>query len=390
MMKYVSGSAIAFCLLALSVPGLSQDVPLTPEQVISAYREYKDVGSLSITVPTVIEVPFNTESMERTDFAVLNQTTNTFEPSFFLQDIALTPITLSSDMPPLEGTLPNMLDADERTSTEFRLPEDAQGRLTFTLSGISPVTASAITLLLDDFVALPLTAEIRAVVNGEERIVLASRKLTESTVSFPRTTAQQWTLALTYGQPLRITELRLNQENATPFARSLRFLAQPNQSYRIYFDPDRRVSAKVGESGDLASAKDALPIGGNLAQANPAYRIADSDGDGIPDVRDNCVSIANPDQQDLNGNGRGDVCDDFDQDGLINSKDNCENLPNRDQKDTDGDGSGDVCDTEESRVTERLPWLPWAGMGTAAVVLVALFVLTLRSKPSPPSSNPLP
>ncbi|MDD5103029.1 MAG: thrombospondin type 3 repeat-containing protein [Candidatus Peribacteraceae bacterium] len=382
-MKYIVCSAFAFCLLAMTVQGQAQNALPTPEQVISAYREYKEVGSLSIRVPTVIEVPFNTESIERTDFAVWNQTTGAFEPSFFRQDVAPPLITLSSDTTLLEGTLPNMLDSDERTSAEFRLPEDAQGRLTLTLTSASPVTASSITLLVDDHVALPLTAEIRAVVNGEERIVLASSKLQRSIISFPRTTAQTWTMTLTYGQPLRITELRFNRENATPFIRSLRFLAQPDQTYRIYFNPDRRVSAKVGESGDLASAKDVLPIGGSLPQPNPTYRIADTDGDGVPDVQDNCVSIANPDQQDLNSNGRGDICDDFDQDGIINSKDNCPNLPNRNQKDTDGDHIGDVCDTQESRVTERLPWLPWVGMGGAAAVLVVLVALTLRRSPPP-------
>lgn len=387
-MKYISFSALTLCLLAVTVQVQAQDAPLAPEQVISAYREYKEIGSLSIRVPTVIEVPFNTESMERTDFAVWNQATNIFEPSFFRQGIASASIALSSDLPPLEGRLPNMLDTDERTSAEFRLPDDAWGQVTLTLSSTAPVTASSLTLLLDDHVALPLTAEIRALVNGTDKIVLAKSKVQSSTISFPRTTAKTWTVSLTYGQPLRITELRLNQENATPFIRSLRFLAQPGTTYRIYFNPDRRVAAKVGESGDLASAKDVLPIGGSPTQPNLAYRIADSDGDSIPDVQDNCVSIANPDQQDLNGNGRGDVCDDFDQDGIINSKDNCPNLPNRDQKDSDSDGIGDVCDVQESRVTERLPWLPWAGMGAAAVVLVVLVALTLRSGKTTPPTDP--
>lgn len=45
-------------------------------------------------------------------------------------------------------------------------------------------------------------------------------------------------------------------------------------------------------------------------------RISDSDGDGIPQTHpitgaqmDNCPELANPDQSDLNGNNRGDVCE---------------------------------------------------------------------------------
>jgi hypothetical protein len=37
--------------------------------------------------------------------------------------------------------------------------------------------------------------------------------------------------------------------------------------------------------------------------------LADRDGDGIPDVFDNCPDVFNPDQRDTTGNGLGDACD---------------------------------------------------------------------------------
>ena len=37
---------------------------------------------------------------------------------------------------------------------------------------------------------------------------------------------------------------------------------------------------------------------------------------------------------------------DFDGDGIINSEDNCVGVSNPDQEDSDGDGIGDVCDND--------------------------------------------
>ena len=48
----------------------------------------------------------------------------------------------------------------------------------------------------------------------------------------------------------------------------------------------------------------------------------DTDGDGIPDSRDNCITTKNPDQKDSDGDGYGDACDgDANNDGIVNSID---------------------------------------------------------------------
>jgi hypothetical protein len=64
----------------------------------------------------------------------------------------------------------------------------------------------------------------------------------------------------------------------------------------------------------------------------------DSDEDGVCDEDDNCVSIANPGQEDADGDGVGDACD------------NCENVANPGQEDSDGDGVGDACEVAKCDV----------------------------------------
>ena len=71
----------------------------------------------------------------------------------------------------------------------------------------------------------------------------------------------------------------------------------------------------------------------------------DSDGDGIGDVCDNCISVANPSQLNNDGDTLGNACDDDDDsDGIPDGDDNCPNVSNLDQADADQNGIGDVCD----------------------------------------------
>ena len=58
----------------------------------------------------------------------------------------------------------------------------------------------------------------------------------------------------------------------------------------------------------------------------------DKDGDGVPDTRDNCVDVANPDQANEDGDAFGDACDP------------CPQIADNAPVDGDGDGIGDACD----------------------------------------------
>jgi hypothetical protein len=280
-----------------------------------------------------------------------------------------------------------ILDGDTRTFSEFNLDPGTSGNeqnhAQLILTSQKPLTLNGLSFFLDQFVALPTSIEITTFtdlsVGSSSKNILAKTSMQSTSVVFPKTTARKWVISLTYAQLLRITEIILHEEGKTVIrAQTLRFLAQPDHSYRIYFDADRSVPISATESANLFSDSDIVRLSAELTQKNHRYMAADSDEDGIPDTLDNCVSLANLDQKDVNKNGRGDACDDFDKDGVINSLDNCPNDPNANQVDVDADKIGDICDKEESRLTEKYAWLPWVGMSFAALVLIVLFAITAR------------
>jgi Ca2+-binding RTX toxin-like protein/streptogramin lyase len=76
----------------------------------------------------------------------------------------------------------------------------------------------------------------------------------------------------------------------------------------------------------------------------------DTDEDGVFDAQDNCPEVANPEQEDADSNGVGDLCEpalDADEDGIVDEVDNCPEDPNPLQEDLDENGVGDVCEAVE-------------------------------------------
>jgi hypothetical protein len=98
--------------------------------------------------------------------------------------------------------------------------------------------------------------------------------------------------------------------------------------------------------------------------------------DGWIDAEDNCKTVFNPFQEDGNGDGIGDACEDYDGDNVINACDNCPTLTNSRQRDKDGDGRGDTCDDEPLHNTCVIqPDSIGGRMGRPSALIPAMFLL---------------
>ena len=100
----------------------------------------------------------------------------------------------------------------------------------------------------------------------------------------------------------------------------------------------------LATSGELTGGDPATASSpGTLA--SKGRLVADSDGDGVQNLNDNCPKVANPDQANVDGDALGDACDpDLDGDGIPSGWDRCPD-ENDVRLDADADGCLDrACD----------------------------------------------
>jgi hypothetical protein len=365
-----------------------------PQTVLNKFKQYYLFEPISNTTPVVAEVPVtNTPLAYGSTLALLEIETNTLQPWERQTKQKSTPrkvfTTINNGA---ESDEINLYDNNTATYTEFPISSSqTESRVTLRIQYDSPITSSSINLQLAAYARPPDKISLKTTYYNQENIVISEKPYSPYDLRFPTRTADVWEIILEYSQPLRINEISLTEQlSARSRENYVRFLIKPAHTYRLYANADGYVSLPYIERGNLSASQDTLTVPLPQPQNNPLYIPADSDNDTIPNTADNCPTIANPDQTDENNNTKGDACEDFDLDGIINNTDNCPDQPNRNQQDNDGDNVGDACDEEESRLTERLFFLPWLGIALGFGVVIILFIITTKKSPTKPENNKTP
>jgi hypothetical protein len=351
---------------------------------ITGFQYMIQIPPVDVAVPTVVSVQLPVQQSANKSSVVINKSGTLVQSLFKLEGES----EFASVKVLGNGTNPMALaDSKINTTSDFPVEGFMEGEentvgLIFLFS--KKITTSELHITPAPNTTLPETVMIEAdksSSSGDIEVVVSEKELNDWVMHFPEVVTSKILVTFTLSQPLRLSEMKFVQKPDTSYKETVRFLAQPGEEYVLYFDADRVYGdAKGAEVIGLSSDEDILVLPTYPFTQNPVFVQADSDKDSVSDTVDNCPNVANSDQLDIDRNGRGDVCDDFDKDGVMTTEDNCPNNPNRDQRDTDGDGLGDVCDTEENRLTERNPWIPWVGMGIAGCVLIGLLVLSIPKK----------
>jgi len=152
-----------------------------------------------------------------------------------------------------------------------------------------------------------------------------------------------------YLENIKIFELNFPKKSNTILINS--FTWQDIKLYSNYNCKNKNYStyAKTYDKFSISSETPSIKV--DLI-TNPEYNVftvQDKDNDWVEDSVDNCKSIYNPFQRDINWDWKWDLCSDDDRDWIIWEKDNCIYISNRDQKDINRNWIWDVCEFDKDK-----------------------------------------
>ncbi|MDA1338130.1 MAG: thrombospondin type 3 repeat-containing protein [bacterium] len=357
------------------------ETPIQP--TTNSFSKYQEITS-DITIPTVIEMPLVYSQKPNDQYLIIEQDNNQFQPYEIINRDIPTGYSVYSDANKInEG---NLDDNNPNTYVDYEINSDqTKTSVSWKLIYTEPISSNSFFYNLDINSRSPINITIEKVDENYNLITtLVKEQVASNTIKFPTTSSQYWKVNMTFSQPLRVNEMGFITTTKTT-KNYLRFLARPGKEYLVYSEPTSYVNINMSEKGNLANASEVKSIQQPFIYSNNINKESDYDLDGIFNSVDNCIYLSNPTQDDINTNKIGDACEDFDNDTISNSIDNCPDQPNKNQIDTDGDGVGDHCDTEESRLTEKIKWLPWLGLIIGFTVVFGLLITTVKTnKPETP------
>lgn len=362
MKKYALGVILATLFSATALITFAAD--------LSRYQMVQSMLPLSVTQPAIVQL---SKLDPQRVYVVATEKGVTVQQQF--QTLRKTSVLLPSKV---EACIRECVDAislaDGNTNTTFDFPLSTSG----TQKGIIKINYAK--PLETDKIVFQTTGDSYLpnsfIVTIDGKRILNT--IQGSSAKFPKMTAQNVEIEFDYTQPIRFREVGVGVTTIEDVNNMIRFVYQPGTVYFLYVGNNiSRENTPTPPINLFAKNKEAELVVTEEVK-NPLYvekvpeSNKDTDSDGAINLIDNCPMQANSNQADSNGNGVGDVCDDYDYDGVETYRDNCPMVSNDNQVDVDRDGLGDVCDDEESRFTEKNGWVPWVAFGVVFFAIMGM------------------
>jgi hypothetical protein len=278
----------------------------------------------------------------------------------------------------LEGNKNNLVDGDLDTSFTFHPTQE--GDKTIELTFPEKIEVSEIDVVLDNGIIPYRKISIFADFGDGKFLPILNEIDFRWHLKFPTIKVKGLQIKMKTPHFLRISEIRIIGQEESQQKNELIFFAEEGKSYFLYSDAHFGAKDFYPKKSQPLSFDELTPVFDfESSGKNPDFN-PDFDGDGINDVLDLCPKVVDPDNKDVDGNGRGDVCEDPDLDNIYSNKDNCPFVYNPNQKDSDQDKIGDECDDVEGRLTENMDFLLWVVFGLGALILVWLVVRAEKMK----------